>query len=220
MPRFDLSRRLAAEFLGTALLLATVVGSGIMGAQLSGGNIALALLGNTLATGAMLVVLILIFGPISGAHFNPVVTLVFALRKELQWLTALAYMPVQMFGAIAGVYAAHLMFAEPVLQISSKLRDGPAQAFSEFIATSGLIATILGTQRFRAETTPIRCWPLYHRRLLVHRLNVLRKSSCHCCPKLIEYICGDSANLSTRLHCSSVRGSDCCICAFQLAACT
>ncbi len=155
MPRFDLSRRLAAEFLGTALLLATVVGSGIMGAQLSGGNIALALLGNTLATGAMLVVLILIFGPISGAHFNPVVTLVFALRKELQWLTALAYMPVQMFGAIAGVYAAHLMFAEPVLQISSKLRDGPAQAFSEFIATSGLIATILGTQRFRAETTPI-----------------------------------------------------------------
>lgn len=155
MPHFDLSRRLVAEFLGTALLLAAVVGSGIMGEQLSAGNTALALLGNTLSTGAMLVVLILIFGPISGAHFNPVVSVVFALRRELPWPTALAYLPVQVLGAMAGVYVAHLMFGEPVLQISSKLRDGPAQAVSEFVATFGLIATILGTQRFRAETTPI-----------------------------------------------------------------
>jgi glycerol uptake facilitator-like aquaporin len=152
---YNLNRRITAELLGTAFLLATVVGSGIMGERLSGGNTALALLGNTLPTGAILVVLILIFGPISGAHFNPVVTLTFALRKELHWKTAIAYLPAQIFGAIIGVYAAHLMFAQPVMQISTKLRDGPAQAFSEFVATFGLIATILGTQKFRAETTPM-----------------------------------------------------------------
>lgn len=152
---FDLKRRAMAEFLGTALLLATVVGSGIMGERLAAGNQAIALLGNTLPTGAILVVLILIFGPISGAHFNPAVTLTFALRKEIEWRTALCYVVVQVLGAIAGVYAAHLMFAEPIMQVSTKLRDGWAQAFSEFVATFGLIATILGTERFRAETTPV-----------------------------------------------------------------
>lgn len=155
MTRFDLPRRSAAEFLGTAILLATVVGSGIMGERLAAGNNAIALLGNTLPTGAILVVLILVFGPISGAHFNPAVTLVFALRREMRWQAALVYLPVQITGAIAGVFAAHIMFAEPVLQVSAKLRAGPAQGFSEFIATFGLIATILGTQRFRAETTPV-----------------------------------------------------------------
>lgn len=155
MASFDLKRRAAAEFLGTALLLATVVGSGIMGERLAGGNQGLALLGNTLPTGAILVVLILIFGPISGAHFNPVVTLTFALRKEIKWRTALCYLIVQILGAIVGVYVAHLMFAEPVMQVSTKLRDGGAQVFSEFVATFGLIATILGTERFRAETTPV-----------------------------------------------------------------
>lgn len=152
---FDLKRRLAAEFLGTALLLATVVGSGIMGERLAAGNEAIALLGNTLSTGAMLVVLILLFGPISGAHFNPVVTLTFALRREIGWRTALAYIPAQLIGAILGVYAAHFMFAEPIMQISSKLRDASGQAFSEFVATFGLVATILGVQHFRAETTPL-----------------------------------------------------------------
>jgi glycerol uptake facilitator-like aquaporin len=155
MVAYDIKRRLAAELLGTALLLATVVGSGIMGERLAGGNVALALLGNTLATGAMLVVLIWVFGHISGAHFNPAVSFAFALRKELEWRDAVAYLPVQIVGAVAGVYAAHLMFAAPVVEVSTKLRDGNAQAFSELVATFGLIATILGTQRFKAETTPV-----------------------------------------------------------------
>jgi glycerol uptake facilitator-like aquaporin len=152
---FSLGRRLAAEALGTALLLAVVVGSGIMGARLSGGNDAIALLGNTLATGTGLVVLITIFGPISGAHFNPAVTLAFMVRRELPVRVGLAYVAVQAAGAVLGVFAAHAMFAEPILQMSTKLRDGPAQAWSEFVATFGLLATILGTLRFRAEFTPV-----------------------------------------------------------------
>src|SRR5665213_2564903 len=136
---FDLGRRLAAEGLGTSLLLAIVVGSGIMGDRLAGGNTAIALLGNTLATGAGLVVLITIFGPLSGAHFNPAVTLVFALRREIRWSMAAAYVLEQLAGAVLGAWAAHAMFAEPILQVSTKLRDGPAQALSEFVATLGLI---------------------------------------------------------------------------------
>jgi glycerol uptake facilitator-like aquaporin len=151
---FDPPRRLAAEALGTALLLAVVVGSGIMGERLAGGNDAIALLGNTLATGAALVVLITIFGPLSGAHFNPVVTLAFALRREIGWRLALAYVAAQVVAAVAGMFAAHAMFAEPILQVSTKLRDGPDQAFSEFVATFGLLATILGTLRFRPAFTP------------------------------------------------------------------
>jgi len=147
-------RRLAAEALGTAFLLAIVIGSGIMGERLAGGNVALALLGNTLATGAGLVVLITILGPVSGAHFNPAVTLCFALRRELRPRLALAYVAVQLLGGVVGVLAAHAMFGEPLLQVSAKLRDGPAQAFSEFVATFGLIATILGSLRFRPEFTP------------------------------------------------------------------
>ena len=152
---FTLAHRLAAEALGTALLLAIVVGSGIMGERLSGGNVAIALLGNTLATGAGLVVLITILGPLSGAHFNPAVTLVFALRREIAAGVALAYVVVQIVGGVAGVWAAHLMFAEPVIQLSLKLRDGPAQAFSEGIATFGLILAILGSIRFRSDATPM-----------------------------------------------------------------
>lgn len=151
---FGLARRLVAEGLGTALLLAVVVGSGIMGERLAGGNAAIALLANTLATGAGLVVLIIVFGPVSGAHFNPAVSLVFALRRELPARMALAYALVQVAGAIAGVFAAHAMFGEPILQVSAKLRDGPAQAFSEFVATFGLIGTILATLRFRPDFTP------------------------------------------------------------------
>jgi len=151
---FDLGRRLAAEGLGTALLLMIVIGSGIMGERLAGGNAAIALLGNTLATGAGLVVLITIFGPLSGAHFNPAVTLAFALRGEIVWPLAGAYVAVQMLGGVAGVWAAHAMFAEPILQISTRLRDGSSQGFSEFVATFGLIGTIIGCLRFRAEVTP------------------------------------------------------------------
>ena len=153
MAEFSLARRLASEGLGTAFLLAVVIGSGIMGERLAGGNAAIALLGNTLATGAALTVLITIFGPISGAQFNPAVTLAFALRGEIGWKAALAYAGAQGVGAIAGVFIAHLMFAEPVFQVSTRLRDGPAQGFSEFVATFGLLATIFGTLRFRPDFT-------------------------------------------------------------------
>jgi glycerol uptake facilitator-like aquaporin len=152
---FSPGRRLAAEALGTALLLAAVVGSGVMGERLSGGNAAVALLGNTLATGAALVVLITIFGPISGAHFNPVVTAMFAARRELSWRLAFGYMAVQIPAAIAGVWAAHLMFAEPILQVSTKARDGLPQGFAEAVATFGLVATILGSLRFKPDATPM-----------------------------------------------------------------
>jgi glycerol uptake facilitator-like aquaporin len=149
-----MDRRLVSEALGTALLLAIVIGSGIMGQRLAGGNTAIALLGNTLATGAGLIVLITILGPLSGAHFNPAVSLVFALRRELDMRTAVFYVAAQIVGGILGVWTAHLMFAEPMIQVSSRLRDGPAQAFSEGVATFGLIAAILGSLRFRPETTP------------------------------------------------------------------
>ncbi len=149
------ARPLAAECLGTALLLAIVVGSGIMGQTLAGGNAAIALLGNTLATGAGLVVLITIFGPVSGAHFNPIVTLVFAARREIGVVLALGYIVAQVTGAVLGVFAAHEMFGQAVLQVSTKLRDGPAQAVSEAVATFGLIATILGTLRFRPGFTAV-----------------------------------------------------------------
>ncbi len=147
----ELSRRLAAEFVGTAGLLATVVGSGIMAERLAGGNVAVALLGNTIPTGAILVVLILVFAPVSGAHFNPAVSLAFFARRELPPFEALLYVVVQVAGGLIGVAAAHLMFEHSVLQISLNPREGPAQWFSESIATFGLVATILGTLRWRPE---------------------------------------------------------------------
>ena len=139
-----LARRLLAEGLGASFLLAAVVGSGIMGANLAGGNAALALLGNTLPTGAILVVLILIFGPVSGAHMNPAVSLAFTLRRELSLRDFTFYVAAQLVGAIVGVWAAHLMFALPVWQISTHVRAGPAQWFSEGVATLGLLLTVLG----------------------------------------------------------------------------
>jgi glycerol uptake facilitator-like aquaporin len=142
-----MTRRLAAEALGTAFLLMAVVGSGIMGERLAGGNAAIALLANTLATGAALTVLIAIFAPVSGAHFNPVVTLVSVLRGEKTVEEGFAYAAVQVAGAIVGAWSAHLMFALPVFEVSGKLREGPAQIFSEFVATFGLMVTILGAKR-------------------------------------------------------------------------
>jgi glycerol uptake facilitator-like aquaporin len=139
-----LARRAVAEGLGTAFLLAAVVGSGIMAGKLSGGNGALALLCNTLPTGAILTVLILVFGPISGAHFNPAVSVAFALRRELPWLDAAAYTTVQIAGGLAGVWVAHLMFDLPVWQVSLNMRNGPGQWLAEFVATFGLLLTILG----------------------------------------------------------------------------
>ena len=154
-PPIMLARRIVAEGVGTALLLAVVVGSGIMGDRLSGGNDAIALLCNTLATGAGLVVLIHIFGPVSGAHFNPAVTLARLVRRETDWRTAVFYGVAQTAGAILGVWLAHAMFAEPLWQVSAKLREGPAQGLAEAVATFGLIGTILGTQRSRPEFTPV-----------------------------------------------------------------
>jgi glycerol uptake facilitator-like aquaporin len=151
MPRFDLGRRLVAEGIGTAMLLAIVIGSGIMGERLSGGNVALALLGNTVATGAGLVVLIGVFGPISGAHFNPAVTLAILARRAISPRSAMAYVAVQIMAAVLGVWAAHAMFGEPMLQVSHKLRNGPALAWSEFVATFGLFMTIFGISRFKPE---------------------------------------------------------------------
>lgn len=140
----SLGQRLVAEWLGTAFLLAAVVGSGIMAQRLAGGNVALALLCNTIPTGAILVVLILIFGPISGAHFNPAVTLAFACRHELPWALAGLYILVQIVGGIAGVWAAHLMFELPLGQASLTVRAGTGQWFAEGVATFGLLLTIFG----------------------------------------------------------------------------
>jgi glycerol uptake facilitator-like aquaporin len=154
VPRFDLPRRLVAEAFGTALLVATVVGSGIMAESLTR-DVALALLGNTLATGAMLVVLISLLGSISGAHLNPVVTLVMALRRELSAREAICYVVVQIAGGVAGAMLAHAMFDLPLLQASAKIRSGHAQWLSEAVATFGLLATILAGQRFARASIPM-----------------------------------------------------------------
>jgi glycerol uptake facilitator-like aquaporin len=148
------SRRIAAEMFGTGLLLATVVGSGIMGDRLSGGNVAIALLANTLATGAMLVALILTFGPISGAHFNPAVTLADASQGGLSWRDVPGYIAAQISGAFGGVAAAHLMFGEPIFSASQHVRSGGAQMFSEFVATFGLLCVIWGCARLRSSAVP------------------------------------------------------------------
>lgn len=147
-------RRLAAEALGTAFLLATVVGSGIMGERLAGGNVGLALLANTLATGAGLVALILAFGPISGAHFNPAVTVSSAWQGHMKWNEVPAYVVVQIVGAFLGVAAAHLMFGEPLFSASQHVRAGASQWWSEFVATFGLIFVIIGCSRSRPIVTP------------------------------------------------------------------
>ncbi len=146
-----LAQRLGAEALGTGFLLATVVGSGMMAERLADGNVALALLCNTLPTGAILVVLITMLGPISGAHFNPAVTAVFFMRRQMRTLEAILYVLVQIISGIAGVLAAHLMFNDTVLQVSARLREGPSQWFSEGVATFGLVATILLTLRARPD---------------------------------------------------------------------
>jgi glycerol uptake facilitator-like aquaporin len=153
MQNFDLPRRLTAEALGTALLVATVVGSGIMAESLTR-DVALALLGNTLPTGAILVVLITILGPISGAHFNPAVTLIFALKRELTPRDALLYVVVQIAGGIVGTMMAHAMFALPLLDASLKIRTGGAQWLAESVAAFGLVATILAGIRFERASVP------------------------------------------------------------------
>lgn len=150
-----LSRKLAAEAVGTAMLLATVVGSGIMAENLADGNVALALLGNTIPTGAMLVVLILLFAPVSGAHFNPAVTLAFALRRDIRTGPAALFIGAQLLGAVAGVWIAHAMFDVAILQSSMHARTGGPQWFSEGVATFGLVFAILGTLHWGARVVAV-----------------------------------------------------------------
>jgi len=150
----SLSRRLLAEALGTAILVATVVGSGIMAQRLAGGNQAIALLGNTIPTGAILVVIITIFGPVSGAHFNPAVTLVFAARGEFPLREVVPYIVVQCAGGVAGTVIAHLMFDLPPLMIGTTARSGPSQWLAETVATFALVVTILGGLRYARQAIP------------------------------------------------------------------
>jgi len=150
----DLPRRIVAEAIGTALLLAAVVGSGIMGERLAAGNVAIALLANTLATAGTLIALILTFGPVSGARFNPAVTLADASQGGLAWRDAPAYIVAQLIGAVAGVLAAHLMFGEAVFQVSEHVRAGGAQMFSEFVAAFGLLSVIWSCARKRPDAAP------------------------------------------------------------------
>src|SRR3990170_3240350 len=153
MPSHSPAARLAAEALGTALLLATVIGSGVMGVRLAGGNVALALLANSLATGAILVVLILIFGPVSGAHFNPAVSAAIAWRGEISWREAGAYVLCQIVGGIAGVWIAHLMFELPLLQVSATARSGTGRWVAEAVPPFGLLLTILGCTAAAPQAT-------------------------------------------------------------------
>lgn len=150
-----LTRRLIAEWLGTFSLLATVIGSGIMAERLAGGNVAVALLGNTIPTGAILVVLITVFGPISGAHFNPAVTLGFALRREMSWRDSGLYVLAQICGGIIGVLAAHVMFDHPLIDPSTTARNGIGQWTGEFVATFGLLGTIFGCLKARPQAVPM-----------------------------------------------------------------
>ena len=151
----DLPRRVVAEALGSAMLFATVIGSGIMAEALAGGNVAIALLGNTLATAAMLFVLIAMLGPVSGAHFNPAVTLVMANRGSLSWQDAGLYVAAQLAGGLFGAVLAHAMFELPVLELGTKVRTGPGQWLGEAVATFALVLTIIGTARHRANWLPI-----------------------------------------------------------------
>ncbi len=150
----DMQRKLIAEWIGTFSLLATVVGSGIMAERLAGGNVAIALLGNTIPTGAILVVLILVFGPVSGAHLNPAVTLAFAIRREISVKNSALYILAQIFGGISGVLVAHIMFDNPLIDPSTTVRTGMGQWVGEFVATFGLVGTILGCLKSRAEAIP------------------------------------------------------------------
>jgi glycerol uptake facilitator-like aquaporin len=147
-------RKIAAEFVGTGFLVAAVVGSGIMGERLAGGNVAIALLANTIATGAALAALILTFGPISGAHLNPAVTIVDAIERGISWAAAACYVAAQCAGAICGAMAAHVMFGLPAIQVSPHARSGAPQVFSEFVATFGLLCVIWGCSRQRSDAVP------------------------------------------------------------------
>jgi hypothetical protein len=196
----NLPRRLVAEGIGTALLLAAVVGSGIMGERLAGGNVAIALLANTITTGSTLVALILTFGPISGAHFNPAVTIADASQGGLSWGDVPPYIGAQLAGAVAGVFAAHLMFGERLLQLSQHVRAGGAQLLSEFVATfwtpDGHLGLLEETLRIRATGDR----PLHHRGVLVYGVDVVCESSRHRRSIFDEHVCRHPPGRRARLH--------------------
>jgi len=196
----SLAQRAMSEFLGTAFLLAAVVGSGIMAQRLAGGNVALALLCNTLATGAILPVIILMFGSVSGAHFNPAVSVAFALRGELSWQIAFLYVAVQAIAAVVGVWVAHLMFDLPVWQISSTVRSGSGQWLAEAVATFGLLLTIF--------CHPLCSRPLHYGGLLVHRIDLFRQSSGNNRALAFGYVRRNCAFRGAGIYCGSVRGHD------------
>ena len=202
-----MSRRLAAEFIGTLLLLATVVGSGIMGEQLADGNDAIALLGNTIATGAILVVLILMFGALSGAHFNPAVTLAFLLRREISLGAAVPYWVVQVAGGLAGMALAHGMFDQPVWQFSTNARSGAGQWLAEAVATFGLVATILAVSRFRSEALPYAVGLYNTAGYWVYGLDFVCQPRRHHCPLFYRYVFGHSARTRAGLHPGATAGS-------------
>jgi glycerol uptake facilitator-like aquaporin len=206
MDTFDLPRRLAAEALGTGILVATVVGSGIMAETLTK-DVALALLCNTLPTGAILVVLITVLGPISGAHFNPAVTLVFTGKRELPPQEALLYVVAQIAGGIAGTMAAHLMFALPLIDFSMKVRTGGAQWFAEAVAAFGLVATILAGIRFQRTAVP---WLVGLGGVLVHRVDLVRQSRGDCRALAVGHVCRHRAGRSRGVHRRAIAGSGGC----------
>ena len=203
-----MARRAVAEALGTAFLLAAVVGSGIMGERLAGGNVAIALLANTLATGAMLVALILTFGPISGAHFNPAVTLADASQGGLAWREVPVYIAAQISGAFAGVAAAHLMFGEPVFFASRHVRAGNAQLFSEFIATFGLLSIIWGCARLALFRGAVCGGRLHHRSLLVYVLDLVCQSCRHAGPRRVRHLRGHPSGRRAGVHRRAARRGD------------
>jgi hypothetical protein len=195
----DLGRRLVAEALGAAILVATVVGSGIMADRLTD-DVAVSLLGNTIATGAILFVLISIFGPISGAHFNPVVTMVFAVRREIEASVVGPYVLAQIIGGVFGTVVAHAMFDLPILQVSETVRAGSAQWFAEAVATFGLLLTILGGLRFRVDAIPSLVGPLHHCHLLVHGVDLVRQPGGRDCEKHHEHLLRNPSSRPAGLH--------------------
>ncbi len=185
--KFNLRARLTAEFVGSAFLVAAVVGSGIMGERLAGGNVAIALLANTIATGAALVALILTFGPVSGAHLNPAVTVADAIEHGIAWPEAFAYIAVQCAGGVAGAIIANLMFGLRWYSVSTHSRHGWPLVLSEFVATFGLLSVIWGCSRLRSGISAFRCCRIHQRRLLVHSVNLVCKPGRDDRPVLVGY---------------------------------
>jgi len=205
--KFSLPARLLAEFLGTAFLVAAVVGSGIMGERLAGGNVAIALLANTIATGAALVALILTFGPISGAHLNPAVTLADAIELGIAWPDAVLYIGVQCAGGITGAILAHLMFGLRWYSFSTHSRHGWSLVLSEFVATFGLLSVIWGCSTRAVECGTICRRELHYCCLLVHRVNLICKSSRNNRSFLVEHLRRDSAFRRSSVHRCTTGGS-------------